>query len=179
VFYDINPLVVRFCRKYFTFLEGAEARGASVEIRQGDARLVMEEELSQGRTGAYDILVVDAFSSDSIPIHLLTRECFDVYSRHVQDGGILAFHISNRYVDLRPVICRHATDQGFLSTVVNRGPIDPELGRMVSASDWVLVCREQPTMDRLSATGRTEKFDVPASFRTWTDDFNSIFDVLR
>ena len=102
-FYEINPEVSRLAESYFTYLADARGRGAAVEIVHGDARLSLERELKQAPQ-AFDLLVLDAFSSDSIPTHLLTQEAFDVYLRHLAPQGAVALHVSNRNLDLAPVV---------------------------------------------------------------------------
>jgi hypothetical protein len=180
VFYEINPFVIRYCREYFTFVDDAVARGAIVDMRLGDARLVMERELTEHRAGGYDILAIDAFSSDAIPIHLLTRECLSIYWRHLDRNGVLAFHVSNRYLDLRPIIYRHALDRQATALSVNRSVVPEERNSKVAyESDWVLVTQDMDLADRLAATGRTVPYEPRRSIEAWTDDFSSLFDVLR
>src|SRR5207302_11401287 len=98
-FYEIDPAVKRLVAEtdqYFTFVKDAERRGAVVDFRMGDARLKLKEDVDH----KYALLLVDAFSSDSIPVHLLTREAVQMYIEHLTDDGILALHISNKYVEL-------------------------------------------------------------------------------
>ena len=102
-FYEINPEVLRLAETYFTYLADARERGATVEVVLGDARLSLERELKQAPQD-FDLLVLDAFSGDSIPIHLLTQEAFDIYLRHLAPEGALAVHVSNRHLDLAPVV---------------------------------------------------------------------------
>ena len=102
-FYEINPEVPRLAESHFTYLSEARGRGATVEIVLGDGRLSLERELKQGSQG-YDLLVLDAFSSDSIPMHLLTKEAFDIYLPHLAPQGALAVHVSNRNLELAPVV---------------------------------------------------------------------------
>ena len=104
-FYDINPLVEQIANNYFWYLKNAEG---STEVVLGDARLSLEREAPQN----YDILAVDAFSSDSIPVHLLTREAMALYFRHLKPGGVLAVHISNRFINLEPVLERASSALG-------------------------------------------------------------------
>src|SRR5262249_30766076 len=100
-FYEINPEVVRFAARYFTYLKDCPAQ---IEIIEGDARLSMERELASGQAQQFDILAIDAFTGDAIPVHLLTSECFSVYWYHLKKDGILAVHVSSRYFELAPVV---------------------------------------------------------------------------
>lgn len=109
-FYEIDPVMLKFSNKHFTYRSDAQARGAEVEVKLGDARLTMERIEPQG----YDVIAVDAFSGDSIPVHLLTEECMtNAYLKHLKPDGILAVHISNRYLDLEPVVRNLAEKNGM------------------------------------------------------------------
>lgn len=158
-FYEINPLVVRMATKYFAYMNDSAAH---VEAVLGDARVMMERERPQN----YDVLLVDAFTGDSVPVHLLTREAFEVYLRHLKPGGTLALHVSNRYLDLPPVVRGVAQSLGLRATVVaSQG--DPETG--AAGAVWVLVDRQ-----------RESKSATPPDRRlVWTDDFSSLLPVLR
>ena len=179
-FYEINPLVVRWSRKYFTFIDDAVVRGAEVSIFTGDARLVMERHLRAGRLQRFDVLAVDAFSSDAIPVHLLTRECFEVYEQHLTADGILAIHITNRFLRLSPVVRRIAEEMGLDAVYVE----DEENEDLeTSGSDWVLLSRnreflEQPELilagDDWPADGQGGETPPPL----WTDDFSSIIPLI-
>ena len=104
-FYEINPLALSIANTWFTFLRDCKA---DHEVLLGDARLTLEAQPSQ----QFDLMAIDAFSSDAIPVHLLTREAFALYFRHLKPTGILAVHVSNRYLDLVPVVSRNARDLG-------------------------------------------------------------------
>ena len=110
-FYDINPLVVDVARNEFWFLSGTKA---GVGVALGDARISLEREMPQN----FDVLVIDAFSSDAIPVHLLTLEAFAQYLRHLKEGGAIAVHVSNRYLDLEPVVAKAAAAMHLLGTAV-------------------------------------------------------------
>src|SRR2546422_4110843 len=110
--YEINPEVKRLATSRFTYLSNCLGR---VEVVLGDARLSMEREEPQ----AFDLLVLDAFSSDAIPVHLLTREAFELYQRHLRSGGIIAVHISNHYLDLEPVVVNVAKHFGFKLALID------------------------------------------------------------
>ncbi|MFM8678166.1 MAG: spermidine synthase, partial [Alphaproteobacteria bacterium] len=131
-FYEIDPQVERLARAHFTFLSGSPAR---TEVVLGDARLVLEREAPR----SFDVLAVDAFTGDAIPVHLLTEEAFATWLRHLREGGILAVHVSNKYLDLAPVVRLAAERAGWQARLVD----DPgdEGDEVASASSWVLVAR--------------------------------------
>lgn len=156
-FYEINPIVIDFSRRHFTYLARSSAR---IEIAEGDARLMLAKEPPQD----FDVLVVDAFSGDSIPAHLLTREAFRLYLRHLAPGGVIAFHISNQFADLAPVVRALAADAGISCTRLS-SPAEPALGAL--ASVWMVADTARPV------SGRPDKRYL------WTDERNSILQVLR
>ena len=163
-FYEINPDVVRLAQQYFTFLAGAS--GAQVSTAIGDGRLLLERE----EPGNYDVLVIDAFSGDSIPVHLLSREAFVVYLRHLRPGGILALHVSNTLLNLAPVAEALAAVAGKDSRHVHASE-DSHAAR--SESDWVLVADSFPPGTRGNPRGA-----AAARTAVWTDDYShSIFSL--
>jgi hypothetical protein len=168
-FYEINPLVVKIANTDFTYLRDSLA---VVEIILGDARLSLEREAAQN----YDVLVVDAFSGDSIPIHLLTREALQQYLRHIKKDGILALHISNRYIDLKPVIQRLAEKVGMEAIAVNTAG-NPETG--AEAADWVLLSATRETLEKPPLQGAGKVFPQTPDVRMWTDDYSSFFRLLK
>jgi SAM-dependent methyltransferase len=166
-FYEINPQVVDIAQRHFTFLGDSPAK---IEIALGDARLSMEREAPQN----FDLLAIDAFSSDSIPVHLLTRESMAVYLRHLKPDGVIAFHVTNRFLDLAPVVKRIADEQK-LHTML----IPDEDGDEASSTDWVLLTRNQALLEKPElAKFRKEIGDIPG-LRVWTDDFNNLFQILK
>lgn len=166
--YEIDPLVIDFARRYFTHLRDTEA---AVSIVTGDARVALEGEAPNG----FDVLVVDAFSGDAIPAHLLTREAFEVYGRHLSPDGILAVHASNRYVDLPPVVKLSGEAAGFEVTLV-RSDADDDRG--LFSATWVLAAKKG-LFDRDLVKRHAEEIEVPRSLRVWTDDASSLLPVLR
>jgi hypothetical protein len=153
-FYEINPLVIHVARKYFRFLN--ECRGA-VEIVAGDARLALARESPQ----QFDLLAVDAFSGDAVPIHLLTREAFELYFRHLRASGVLAVHVTSKYLNLAPVVTKIAAALGRNSELrVNAA--DPL--NQVSAAAWVIIKGRRP---------------VEQHERIWTDDYTNLLEVLK
>lgn len=169
-FYEINPLDIEFANRYFTFLKDC---GPRCEISRGDARLVLQQQTPQ----EFDVLAVDAFSSDAIPIHLLTREAFGQYFRHLRKGGILAVHVTNRYLNLVPVVARAGEEfQKQAFEVSDTG----EARDYWSASDWMLVGPDTHVFVLLGFHGAPIiKRGAPRSLRTWTDDFSNLFQILK
>ncbi len=173
-FYDINPGVVALSmgrQRLFTYLADSRAR---IEIVLGDARLSMERELARG-SQRYDVLAVDAFSSDAIPVHLLTREALRIYLGHLAPDGILAIHISNRQLNLEPVVRGLANSLQLPMCVVDK----PRMGDAVWGTTWVLLTRdgdlfETPVFEK--ACSRNEKGET---VRVWTDDYSNLFQVLK
>lgn len=168
-FYEINPLVEPFARRYFSYLGGSRA---TTEVVLGDARLSLEAEAPQG----YDLLAIDAFSSDSIPVHLLTREAFALYFRHLGPGGVLAVHVSNRYLALQPVVRASVDAFGQTARVVDTESDDDEGSY---GSTWVLVTQDGAFFDRPAFRDNKEVKHLPAAALVWRDDFSNLFRVLK
>jgi hypothetical protein len=170
-FYEIDPEVVQLARRYFTYLEDSPAE---IEIVVGDARLVLERELADGAGRRFDLLAVDAFTGGVIPVHLLTREAFEVYWKHLKDDGILAVHISNLYLDLHPVVAGLAAELGRSSV-----RIDGEAGAEIDLrpSTWVLVTSNHAFLESAEVVSRDEP--LAGEPIVWTDDFSNLFRALR
>jgi SAM-dependent methyltransferase len=171
-FYDIDPRVMDIARNEFTFLADSEA---TIELALGDARLTLEREPPQN----FDVLAVDAFSSDAIPVHLITRQALGVYLRHVRPDGIVAFHVSNRFLDLIPVVARLAREHGAHAVLVNDDPADED-DSLRSRSDWVLVSRDPAALEHeaIVDAGAQPAEDRP-QWRTWTDDYSNLIQILK
>ncbi|OGA38665.1 MAG: hypothetical protein A3G28_05335 [Betaproteobacteria bacterium RIFCSPLOWO2_12_FULL_68_19] len=171
-FYEIDARVVRLAQSEFTYLADSEAR---IELALGDARLTLEREAPQ----EFDVLAVDAFSSDAIPVHLITREALGAYLRHVRAGGIVAFHVSNRFLELTPVVARLAKENGAHAVLVADEPEDEDSGAR-SRTDWVLVSRDPAALKRkeIVAAGAVPAQDRP-EWRTWTDDYSNLVQILK
>ena len=170
-FYEINQAVIDIARRDFRFLSDTEA---GVEMALGDARLNLEREAPQG----FDVLAVDAFSSDAIPVHLITKEALGVYLRHMKPDGIVAFHVSNRFLSLVPVVARLAKEHGVHVVLVSDRGKDGDDDH--TTTDWVLVSRdpkalEAPAIKAVSPETPEEK----ESWRTWTDDYSNLVQILR
>lgn len=168
-FYDINPIVLHIARTKFRFLRDSPA---SKEIVLGDARLSLEREPSK----QFDILAVDAFSGDAIPVHLLTRQAYALYWRHLKPDGVLAVHVSNKYLNLAPVVAMSAAESGKQAFLISN---DAQDDKEIAASDWVLVTSrpgffEEPELKTVAA-----KIAPIPGLRTWTDDYSNLFRILR
>ncbi len=194
-FYEIDPTVIQLVEpsRYFSYLHDAKKRGAKLKFILGDARLKLEE----NRDAKYHLLLVDAFSSDSIPVHLLTREAVKLYTDRLADGGLLALHISNRYIDLEPVVARLADDLQLTARVWNDGRESDHPGKTMST--WVVLAKNA---DHLSDPIRGDESDsrigalmggygyhiynhhwrpleVLKDVPAWTDDYSDVLRVMR
>lgn len=174
-FYDINPEVVRLSlseHRLFTYL--ADCMG-KVEVVQGDARLSLERELREGKPQGFDVLVIDAFSSDSIPVHLLTREAVAVYIKHLaRPDGILAIHISNRYLTLQPVVRGLADAFACDASLVDVSDDGPYWG-----STWVLLAPQGDVLARSGIDDDAEELTPDKAVRLWTDNYSNLFQVVK
>ena len=167
-FYDINPLVIELARTQFTFLSGSKA---AVAVVAGDARLSLERQPPQG----FDVLAVDAFSGDAIPVHLLTKEAFALYVRHLKPGGVLAVHVSNRYLALAPVVAQGARTLGLDARVVNSGSDESD---DTSDAEWVLVSA-RPAFFRSPLLKEAAAIPDRPGLRAWTDDYSNLYSILK
>ncbi len=175
-FYEINPAVIALAhgpRAAFSYVADTEAE---VEIIPGDARLTLERELAEAGPQGFDILVVDAFSSDAIPVHLLTREAVALYLAHLDpERGILALNLSSRYVELKPLAARIARDFNLDIAIVD------SFGKTTDhewTSDWVLLARPGALTRLPAITDAAEPAPAPTA-RLWTDDYSNLLGVLR
>ncbi len=166
-FYEINDSVVQLAQEYFSFIKDSKA---TTEMVLGDARLMMEREEAQ----AYDLLVLDAFSGDSVPAHLLTKEVMHVYQRHLKTNGVLAIHISNLHFDLRPVAAALVEDAGLHFTIA-RGVGDAETAQVSNL--WLLASKDDATLQHPSLLELAKP--APENRVLWTDDFSDLFSVLK
>lgn len=165
--YDIDPLVIEVAKTRFTFLSRSKA---ATEIVLGDARLQLEREAPQ----QFDVLVVDAFSGDSVPVHLLTRQAFELYFRHLKPDGVLAVHITNRYLDLRPVI---KTAADYLQRPARIVDSDGDDDRAIFRSRWAVIAQDDTFFCHDEFADAKLLADNPG-FRAWQDDYSSLLAVL-
>jgi hypothetical protein len=169
-FYELDPQVLDVAQSDFTYLRDSRA---TIETALGDARLTLEREPPQ----RFDILVIDAFSSDSIPVHLITREALAVYLKHMQPDGIIAFHVTNRYLDLPPVVKMVADANGIPSVLVEHDP--DESDERYSRTDWTLVTRDRSFLQSAELQRAQSEVQVPPRLSLWTDDFNNLLRILK
>lgn len=166
-FYEINPAVPILARSEFTFIPDSPARK---EIVMGDGRLSLEREAPQG----FDVLMMDAFSGDSIPVHLVTREAFIQYYRHLKPGGVIVIHISNKYLDLEPVLARVAESLQRPAIVVESDDSGDCFG-----TTYVLFANDPAVFERPEFSGSARPAKTKAKVGIWTDDYSNLFHILK
>jgi hypothetical protein len=173
-YYEIDPEVVRLSESHFSFRTDSEARE---ELVLGDARVSLEQELAEEKSQAFDVLVLDAFASDAVPVHLLTREAFDVYWRHLAPDGILAVHVSAIHLDLEPVVRGLARPAGKQTVrIINNA----DSKAAVAWSDWVLVTVNQVFLNSEDvARAASRGSSPPRAAVVWTDDHSNLLPLLR
>jgi hypothetical protein len=190
-FYDIDPKVLKVATEHFTYLKKIPAaRSAKVEVVMGDGRLSMERELKEHGPLNYDVIHLDAFSGDAIPAHLLTDESFGLYERHLRHEervdettgktirvptGIIVVHISNRYLDLEPVVAAIARKYKYQTWSVHK---QEEGGPTDTASDWILVTKNEEFLNnpRVKLAGEPLR---PKKELLWTDQFTALFPIMK
>jgi hypothetical protein len=175
-FYEINPQVIEYstgANPYFTFVRDSAAR---VEMVPGDARLSLEREFRDQGSKGFDVLVVDAFNSDSIPMHLLTQEALQLYLAHLRSAeSVLAFHISNNTLDLRPVLLGLALRNHLSCVRLHKdNPFDLE-----ERSDWVLMSRNPDALALTTFRDNVAPMPASAAAVLWTDDYSNLLHVLK
>jgi SAM-dependent methyltransferase len=175
-FYEIDPAVVRIARdpRRFTFLSRCKP-DARIEV--GDARLLIDHEPA----GSADLLVLDAFSSDAVPMHLLTREAFADYRRLLSPRGLLLVHISNRFLDLTPVVAAAASSGNWQARLRSYRPGPERAGLNEFGSDWIAMSPSRDTMDRLVWRGgdKWTPLSQRRGFAPWTDDYASVLPLIK
>jgi len=180
-FYEIDRLVrdIALDRAYFSFVSDARDRGASIRVELGDARVRLDAVRRERPGERYDLIAVDAFSSDAIPVHLLTREALRLYLEMLKPDGILTVHISNRYLDLEPVVANLALDAVLGGRLIQNDDSAESAG--AARSTWVALAR---TETALGALARSEKWKaLPLTLDhaagVWTDDFHNLLSVFK
>jgi hypothetical protein len=174
-FYEINPQVTGIANdaRYFSYLKDCRAR---LEVIPGDARLSMESELNDGQPQDFNLLAIDAFSGDAIPVHLLTEEAFQIFLKEMHGDGIIAVHITNTYFDLQPVLKRVAERFKLHYSLLHT---DGD-GGVTTYSDWVLLSPDPSILNSLPAsTGGLRSAALKPDLALWTDDYSNLFWVLR
>jgi spermidine synthase len=172
-FYEINPDVIRLAESHFTFLKDSKAQ---IEMSLGDARLSLEREPPQN----FDVLVLDAFSSDAIPAHLLTREAFEIYRKHLRPDGVIAVHISNRYFDLEPVVLQVAKHFELQGVPIHSARNEE---RAQTKAEWILLTTNQgflvqPELQAAAARSADQK-RARKQTRLWTDNYSNLVQILK
>jgi spermidine synthase len=172
-FYEIDRDVVELSNSYFSYLKDSSAE---TEVVIGDARIAMERELARTGSRQFDVLAVDAFSGDAIPVHLLTLECGDIYRQHLKPDGVLAIHISNRYLDLEPVVRALAQHLRWPALCVDT---DDDEVTGTYGSTWIVITNNRQVASRIEAEAADSLWveDDPEILQ-WTDDFASLWQVI-
>jgi hypothetical protein len=176
-FYEIDPAVIRIAQDphYFTYLSDGQARGASIGIELGDARLRLRDAPASG----YEVIVLDAFSSDAVPVHLLSREAIRLYRTKLTDRGVLAFNLSNRYLDLEPVIGQQAADAGMACRVCyDVYPTTEEKRAGKQGSIWGIMAGHVSDLGHLGTDPRWQAPRIRPGARVWTDDYSDLASYL-
>ena len=143
-----------------------------MHVTLGDARLSLEREPAQD----FDVLVVDAFSGDAIPVHLITKEAFALYFKHLKPSGVLAIHISNQYLDLAPVVQGLASFFEYPAVLIHSAKDEKQL---LSAATWVLITRNRDFLAKPEVADASEPIPPRPQLRLWTDDYNNLLQVIR
>lgn len=174
-FYEINPRVIQIAgdTRYFTYLKDCRARW---EVIPGDARISMEREIESHQTQQFDLLAIDAFSGDAVPVHLLTEEAFQIYLKEIKPEGLLAVHVTNNYLDLTraltPIASRYQLRYAFLHTSGDSDVSTP--------SDWVLLSKNATLIDSLLTPAEAANSRAVSSQNApWTDDYSNLLGVLK
>ncbi len=173
-FFEIDPLIRRISSdpRYFTYLRDCAVRP---RIVIGDARLTLSREPGK----RFGLLIVDAFSSDAIPVHLLTRESFHLYERVLDDHGVLFVHISNKHLDLKPVVGALAADAGLIALIQDHEPDEKLDGDLAYPSEWVVLARDKADVGSIATDSRWRTLPGGTESRLWTDDYSNVFSVIK
>jgi hypothetical protein len=174
--YEINPVVVDLAEGqggYFSFVKDSQA---GVTMVLGDARISLEQELTRDENQNFDVLVLDTFSSDSIPVHLVTKEAFALYLEHLAPDGVIAAHITNLHLDLQPIFWQLAKEYGLTMVRINYEG-DTHGGY---ASHWILLSRDPALLNIPAIQIRTLNLSGYATnLKLWTDDYSNLFQILK
>ncbi|MGJ8682699.1 fused MFS/spermidine synthase [Paraglaciecola sp.] len=171
-FYELNPAVIEFANRHFRFLKQSKA---NISVRLGDARISLQKEFDKGITHQFDVLVVDAFSGDVIPTHLLTREAFKLYHQQITSQGTIILHISNRHLDLLPVVLGNAKYLGMQALLFST-----QGGKQEHDTDWVILTNKTSILTKMDfQKTRINLADNQLYTVDWTDDYSSILPILK
>jgi len=174
-FFEIDPDVVKIARNpdFFTYLQDAKGE---IDIVLGDARLTLEK----SPDGEFGLIVLDAFSSDAIPVHLITREAMEMYAKKLRPDGMIAYHVSNRYLDLEPVVAANAKALGLYAWTQLDGPTQEETAAGKTASKWMIVAKDKDVLKPLkSRQSWWSEAEGSESIAGWTDDYSNVLGVFR
>lgn len=172
-FYEIDPAVVAIAQREFAYLSSTPA---DVQIVVGDARRSLQLEVDAGRAPRFDVLAVDAFSGDSVPVHLLTRQAMELYLQCLAEDGVLALHVSNRFLDLKPGLANMARQMNLHATLVAEHPRDhPE----TTLTEWVLISKNAAALAAAPLQGHTETLVADPRLDVWTDDFSNLLETVK
>ncbi|MEI7850991.1 MAG: hypothetical protein WCH86_04090 [Kiritimatiellales bacterium] len=174
-FYEINPDVIQLARDsrwWFSYLKNSRAE---IQVVEGDGRISLENELKKG-SDEYDVLVLDVFSGDQVPIHILTKEAFDIYLKHLAKGGVLAIHITSGYLDLLPVLIQAKNHFNLYAAYIDDNPVV----QICDPSVWVLFSRDKQFMEQPAIARADSLGSHPVrTIRLWTDDYANLLDVIK
>jgi hypothetical protein len=177
-FYEIDPGVVRIARdnRHFTYLADAEARGANVRVVLGDARLALERD----HDCRFGMIVLDAFSDEAIPAHLLTREAFQLYKDRLDEDGLLALHITNDHLHLEPIVAELAADQKLVALIQADTDLAlEERRRGKTRSTWVVLARQRDHLGPLTESSRWRPLERRGCPVLWRDDYTNLLPIIR
>ena len=168
-FFDVDPQIVDIASRDFTFLHRC---GSNCDIVVGDGRLLIGEQPA----GQFDLIIQDAFNSDSIPAHLISREAVQMYITKLRPGGVLLFHVSNRYLDVEKLATAVSYDEGLAVFVRHDGDETPT-GK--AASDWVAAVRRREDFNAIRHKESWEDAVRPTDIKAWTDDYSNMLSVIK
>jgi hypothetical protein len=171
-FYELNPLDVQIAKTDFSYITDTQA---DIEITIGDGRLSLENELQAGRQQNYNLIVIDAFNDDSIPVHLLTKEAFELYSNQLASDGIIAVHISNTYLNLEPVLAKAAHYQNLEVLFIDAPPANDNQTR----SKWAFLTHDKNLFTKVPFKSAKKDTTPINDIRLWTDDYSNLFQLLK
>ena len=171
-FYEINAAVLKVAQEHFTYLSDS---AATTEVTLGDARIMLEHELATDGSQQFDVLIIDAFSSDSIPVHLITKECCDLYRKHLKDDGLLLIHISNRYLDLEPITRALAEHLNWDAISIDSDG-DDSVG--VYTATWIIITDNKEFLAQEEVQEVTTGWEDNVAPLLWTDDFASLWQIM-
>lgn len=170
-FYELNPNVERMARKYFTYIEQSRA---NVNVILGDGRVTLQKELDNGQINGFDVLVIDAFSGDSVPAHLLTIEAFSLYFKHMKANGVLAIHVSNSHLDLTALVKGLANNSGYSALYFKTEATEKE----VTQTEWIVVTNNQSFIRNIKVKRLQSQWPNENEL-IWTDNYSNLLSVLK